>query len=254
MVRTDRSSRMAVALPSLLRLITLSARDMKMRHQRRKHGLPLRPSFFAFWAICVGISLSRVQVSLPCSTRRSSLARGGGLAMLRAHLCTLFCQLLFKLRYLSSLLPHESKRSEPANQCKRMLHFSCSLPTTFVCKRMDFSHLNVRRVVRQVAQTENPSQYLIDWDVAIRRKAMALTSNSRNEAAVPQVLAQIAEECNECGYILVDVMAVIWERIRDSRSTQWKHGLFALQLLRELLLHGPITAVTEAEDGHRQDS
>jgi len=116
-------------------------------------------------------------------------------------------------------------------------------------KRMDFSHLDVRRVVRQVAQTENPSQYLIDWDVAIRRKAMALTSNSRNEAAVPQVLAQISEECNECGYILVDVMAVIWERIRDSRSTQWKHGLFALQLLRELLLHGPITAVTEAEDG-----
>ena len=116
-------------------------------------------------------------------------------------------------------------------------------------QRMDFSHLNVRRVVRQVAQTENPSQYLIDWDVAIRRKAMALTSNSRNEPAVPQALAEICAECNECGYILVDVMAVIWERIRDSRATQWKHGLFALQLLRELLLHGPLTVVTEAEDG-----
>ena len=116
-------------------------------------------------------------------------------------------------------------------------------------QRMDFSHLNVRRVVRQVAQTENPSQYLIDWDVAIRRKAMALTSNSRNEPAVPQALAEICAECNECGYILVDVMAVIWERIRDSRATQWKHALFALQLLRELLLHGPLTVVTEAEDG-----
>ena len=116
-------------------------------------------------------------------------------------------------------------------------------------QRMDFSYLNVRRVVRQVAQTENPSQYLIDWDVAIRRKAMALTSNSRNEPAVPQALAQICAECNECGYMLVDVMAVIWERIRDSRATQWKHGLFALQLLRELLLHGPLTVVTEAEDG-----
>ena len=116
-------------------------------------------------------------------------------------------------------------------------------------QRMDFSHLNVRRVVRQVAQTENPSQYLIDWNVSIRRKAMALTSNSRNEPAIPQALAQICSECNECGFILMDVMAVIWERIRDSRATQWKHGLFALQLLRELLLHGPLTVVTEAEDG-----
>ena len=115
--------------------------------------------------------------------------------------------------------------------------------------RMSFSTVNVRRAVQEVSQTANPSQYLTDWNIAIRRKTMALTSNSRNEAAVRGTTTAIVEDCRECSAMLIDVMAVIWERVRDSRGMQWKHALFALQLLRELIIHGPITAVTEAQDG-----
>jgi hypothetical protein len=44
-------------------------------------------------------------------------------------------------------------------------------------------------------------------------------------------------------------MSVIWLRLRDCMGLQWKHAVLALQLLRNLLYHGPLTAVTEATDG-----
>ena len=44
-------------------------------------------------------------------------------------------------------------------------------------------------------------------------------------------------------------MSVIWFRLRDCKGMNWKHGLQALQILRNLLYHGPLAAITEAVDG-----
>ena len=46
-----------------------------------------------------------------------------------------------------------------------------------------------------------------------------------------------------------DVMSVIWVRLRDSKGLHWKHGFQSLQILRNLLYHGPLAAIAEATDG-----
>ena len=60
---------------------------------------------------------------------------------------------------------------------------------------------------------------------------------------------KLVQECRESSVILVEVMNVVWERLRDSRGMQWKHGKFALQIIQDLILHGPLGAVAEATDG-----
>jgi hypothetical protein len=82
-----------------------------------------------------------------------------------------------------------------------------------------------------------------------RRIAMALTSNKGFDGDSGRAIAQLVEDCRECTSVLADVMSVIWLRLRDSRGMQWKHGLFSLQLLRNLIYHGPLASVAEATDG-----
>ncbi len=111
---------------------------------------------------------------------------------------------------------------------------------------IDFHAFNVRRVARQVAQA-NPSRLIVQTNA--RRIAMALTSNKGFDGDSGRAIAQLVEDCRECTSILADVMSVIWLRLRDSRGMQWKHGLFSLQLLRNLIYHGPLASVAEATDG-----
>ena len=44
-------------------------------------------------------------------------------------------------------------------------------------------------------------------------------------------------------------MSVCWLRLQDCRGLNWKHAYHSLQILRNLLYHGPLAAVTEATDG-----
>ncbi len=111
---------------------------------------------------------------------------------------------------------------------------------------IDFGVLNVRRVARQVAQS-NPSGLISR--TSTRRMAMALTSNKTYEGDYNKAVAQLIEQCRECTSALFDVMSVIWVRIRDAKGVHWKHGLQALQVLRNLLYHGPMAAIAEATDG-----
>ena len=114
--------------------------------------------------------------------------------------------------------------------------------------RIDFSPQNVRRVIRQ-ASDSNPSRYLIQWNADVKRRAMSLTSNSRQDHLVQAELVRIVNDCREGSSVLIDVMGVIWNRLQDCKGMQWKHGLYAFVLLRELLLHGPLVAIIEASDG-----
>ena len=78
---------------------------------------------------------------------------------------------------------------------------------------------------------------------------MTLTSNKAYEGDYEQAIAKLVEESRESTSILFDVMSVIWLRLRDCKGMQWKHGHQALQLLRNLLYHGPLAAISEATDG-----
>ena len=113
---------------------------------------------------------------------------------------------------------------------------------------IDFGLLNVRRVTRQVAQS-SPARLTGMLQTNARRMAMTLTSNKVYEGDYGKAIAQLVDQCRESSSILFDVMSVIWLRLRDSRGMQWKHGYQALQILRNLLYHGPLAVIAEATDG-----
>ena len=112
---------------------------------------------------------------------------------------------------------------------------------------VDFSVLNVRQVTRQVAQA-NPSRLISQANANARRMAMSLTSNKGFEGDVNRGLAQLVEYCRETT-VLTDVMSVVWMRLRSCKGGQWKHGYLGLQIVRNLLFHGPLAAIAEATDG-----
>lgn len=111
---------------------------------------------------------------------------------------------------------------------------------------VDFSVINVRRVTRQVAQND-PSRIILQTQA--RRTAMLLTSNKTYEGDYNRAVAALVEQCRECSSVLYDVMSVIWVRLRDCKGLHWKHGFQSLQILRNLLYHGPLSAIAEATDG-----
>lgn len=115
-------------------------------------------------------------------------------------------------------------------------------------RRIDFSGPSVRNTSHQLSH-QTPIRNYIQSSSNIRSRAMYLTSNNRNENQISLEMSRIVQDCRESASLLIEVMSVIWERLSDCRGMQWKHGLYALQLLMDLILHGPISAVTEATDG-----
>lgn len=113
-------------------------------------------------------------------------------------------------------------------------------------KRIDFNMLNIRRSARLVASREREEVSKCD---NIRQTALALTSNTRYEGDPMKVLADLTQKSREVNTVLVEVMTVIWYRIRDSKGAQWRHAVQSLVMLRNLLLHGPITTISEASAG-----
>lgn len=115
-----------------------------------------------------------------------------------------------------------------------------------VLENRDFSVVNVKNVCRQVAQN-TPSRHIVQ--TSARRTAMLLTSNRSYDGDYTYAVSQLVEQCRESTSVLFDVMSVIWVRLRDSKGLHWKHGLQALQILRNLLHNGPLAAIAEATDG-----
>ena len=114
--------------------------------------------------------------------------------------------------------------------------------------RIAFAAPEIRNTLRQISD-QNPMKNMLQVTANVRQRAMSLTSNSRYEQSVASELSKLVQSCREGASILVEVMSVVWERIRDSGGMQWKHGYYALQMLLELILHGPLAAVAEATDG-----
>ena len=112
----------------------------------------------------------------------------------------------------------------------------------------DFSAATVRRNCQQIAQT-SPQMVTGQLQANARRNAMDLTSNKAFDGDYNGTIAQLVEQCRECTLVLFDVMSVCWLRLQDCKGLNWKHAYNALQILRNLIYHGPLAAVTEATDG-----
>lgn len=112
--------------------------------------------------------------------------------------------------------------------------------------KIDFGLMSVRRVTRQVAQT-NPARMLQMTNA--RSMAMDLTSKRAFEGDYNKALADLVEQCRESSSVLFDVMSVVWIRMRDNKGLQWRHASHSLHILKNLLFHGPLAAVAEATDG-----
>ena len=112
---------------------------------------------------------------------------------------------------------------------------------------IDFSVISVRRVTQQVAQA-NPSRLISQANANARVMAMSLTSNKGYDGDFTQAVAQLVEFCHETS-VLMDVMSVLWMRLNDAKGTQWRHALLSLQVIRNLLYHGPLASVAECTDG-----
>eukprot|EP00586_Coscinodiscus_wailesii_P001269 CAMPEP_0172488046 /NCGR_PEP_ID=MMETSP1066-20121228/17396_1 /TAXON_ID=671091 /ORGANISM="Coscinodiscus wailesii, Strain CCMP2513" /LENGTH=850 /DNA_ID=CAMNT_0013255027 /DNA_START=201 /DNA_END=2753 /DNA_ORIENTATION=+ len=109
-------------------------------------------------------------------------------------------------------------------------------------EKIMFTVMNVRRTVRQVTE----SRAAAGKRARVRQVLLAVTSNQQFQGNMLQAMENITEECREVHQTLAMVMGVIWFRIRDSQGGQWRHAHNGLLLLRYLLIHGPVTAVTEA--------
>lgn len=113
---------------------------------------------------------------------------------------------------------------------------------------IDFGVTSLRQISRQLAEA-SPGRLTGLVQTNARRMAMTLTSNKGFDAGHAKAVGQLVEECRESSSVLLDVMSVVWLRLRDSKGMQWKHALQSLQILKNLLYHGPLAVVAEATDG-----
>mmetsp|Transcript_16402 Transcript_16402/g.25381 ORF Transcript_16402/g.25381 Transcript_16402/m.25381 type:complete len:1158 (+) Transcript_16402:152-3625(+) len=112
--------------------------------------------------------------------------------------------------------------------------------------RLEFSLINVRKIVANTV-ISCTRHLAVERSVALRNSALALTSDAPFDGNVGSSLAQLIESCRECNTNLSVVMSVIWHRLNEAKNSVCI--LLALQMLKNLLLHGPLTTISEALDG-----
>jgi hypothetical protein len=103
--------------------------------------------------------------------------------------------------------------------------------------KQKFTTPNIRKVVYTTISA-CPERVLVDSREVVKENAMALTSEKPFEGDEVAALKTLIEICKNCDQSFVQVMQVIWLRIRVDRPTLWKHPLLGLHLLRNFLLHG----------------
>jgi hypothetical protein len=128
--------------------------------------------------------------------------------------------------------------------------------------KLDFSLLTVKQVVKSIYQN-SPFMKIINNAQVARERTLALTSKtgysnsgntnesngSNNSLRDPVTdLAQLVEACRSIPEVCLTTMAVLWTRIRDSKGMQSKHALLALQVIKSLILHGPLTCVSNVSE------
>ena len=138
-----------------------------------------------------------------------------------------------------------------SERAKMMPHH---IPLFIYCEKylrinhLKFTMANIRRVVSLTALS-CPQHAVVDETEIIRAKALELTSSEPFRGNVVIAVKGLVAACRYVDVALPQVMAVIWARMADKSTSSWRHPLLALHLLKNLLLHGPLTAIADATDG-----
>ncbi len=114
--------------------------------------------------------------------------------------------------------------------------------------KSNFSTASVRRVVYTTIEG-CPQHLIVDKLDKIRELALNLTAEKPFEGNEVKEIRKLMQDCKSCNLSFAQVMAVIWMRVGEQKPNHWKHNLLGLHLLRNLVLHGPIMAVSSAMDG-----
>lgn len=105
--------------------------------------------------------------------------------------------------------------------------------------RLDFSLINIRRIVAKTVLA-CVRHLAVEYHVAIRAKALALTDDTPYEGNVSVAITELVDSCHECNTNLSVVMSVIWRRLNQTDETKKTnmHILLALHLLKNLVSNG----------------
>ena len=164
--------------------------------------------------------------------------------------------------FVQSQILEQFARETAANSCKQPMQLFDLTVAHLQKAKLDYSLVTVKQVARSVSQN-SPYMKIIHNAQVARERTLVLTSKTgynSNTAAVTENnfstvlpdpvtdLAQLVEACRAIPEVRLTTMAVVWTRIRDSKGMQSKHALLALQVIKNLLLHGPLTCVADVSE------
>jgi len=113
-------------------------------------------------------------------------------------------------------------------------------------ERKDFTIETIREVVSTTVK-ESARHLTLDEYERVREQALALTSENKLNETNAKVVKVLLQECRACDLSLKQVINVVFMRIDKPFHTtsQPKEILLALNLLRTLLLQGPVMVIAE---------
>ena len=162
--------------------------------------------------------------------------------------------------FIQSQILEQFALETASNSCKQPMQLFDLTVAHLQKAKLDYSLVTVKQVARSVSQN-SPYMKIIHNAQVARERTLVLTSktgyNSNSSSATDNNnlstvlpdpvtdLAQLVEACRAIPEVRLTTMAVVWTRIRDSKGMQSKHALLALQVIKNLLLHGPLTCVAD---------
>jgi len=177
--------------------------------------------------------------------RLSGLSESNPLFLLLSHFSrTAMFRRFVKFRIQEiDLLPEEKRKCMPHH---KSLFSLCEMQIR--TRQIEWTLANIRNVIQKTS-LNTPQRVMAVWSDELRKKALFLTSTRDFSGNALKALAELIDQCREVNGSLCHIMSVVWTRLQDGRASMWKHPLLGLYVLRNILMHGPLTTVTEAMDG-----
>ena len=103
--------------------------------------------------------------------------------------------------------------------------------------RVSFISENIRRLVCTTAESL-PQHDSTKTRENAKSKTFILASHKPTDVDLSSSMMTLIDDCRECNGCLYQVMSAIWMKLDETRASQWKETLLALNLLKNLVLHG----------------
>merc|ERR1712238_16540 len=160
----------------------------------------------------------------------------------------LSCSLMFEQFARCRIAEIELSANERAYILPRHIPMFALCAKYLTQNRVSFISENIRRLVFTTAESL-PQHDITKTRENAKSKTFILTSHKPTDVDLSSSMMTLIEDCRECNGCLCQVMSVIWMKLGETRASLWKETLLALNLLKNLVLHGPLTAIIEAIDG-----